>query len=92
MISSIYHTVRDPKARYVFRVLDHAGIYVVIVGVIFKSFMKHRLAFLAPVFLYRLWLDDCHRSRRIVDFGAAQGSLMATGWWPMLHRRHCVLC
>lgn len=32
VISSLYHTVRNPKTRYVFRVLDHAGIYVVIAG------------------------------------------------------------
>jgi len=32
VISSLYHTVRSPKTRYVFRVLDHAGIYVVIAG------------------------------------------------------------
>ncbi|PLX88689.1 MAG: hemolysin III [Desulfuromonas sp.] len=85
-ISSLYHTIRSPKSRYVFRVLDHAGIYLVIAGtytpftlvplressgwvlfvvvwglaiagVIFKSFMTHRLAFLAPVFYIALgWL------------------------------------
>lgn len=83
VISSVYHSVRSPKTRYLFRVLDHAGIYVVIagsytpfalvslregngwtifyfvwglavVGVIFKSFMTHRLAFLAPVFYIAL--------------------------------------
>ncbi len=83
VISSIYHSVQDPKTRYIFRVLDHAGIYVVIagsytplalvslregngwtffyfvwglafVGVIFKAFMTHRLAFLAPVFYIAL--------------------------------------
>lgn len=83
VISSIYHTVRSPKTRYVFRVLDHAGIYVVIAGsytpfclvplredrgwmifglvwslaaagVIFKSCMTHRIAFLAPVFYVAL--------------------------------------
>ena len=86
VISSLYHTVRTPKIRYVFRVLDHAGIYLVIAssytpyalvslregsgwmlfglvwglavaGVIFKSFMTHRLAFLAPVLYIALgWL------------------------------------
>ena len=86
VISSIYHTVRSPKTRYVFRVLDHAGIYVVIAGsytpfalvslregsgwtifglvwglaaagVVFKTFMTHRLAFLAPVFYIALgWM------------------------------------
>lgn len=86
VISSLYHTVRRPKTRYVFRVLDHAGIYIVIagsytpfalvtlregngwtifylvwgfavVGVIFKAFMTHRLAFLAPVFYIALgWI------------------------------------
>ena len=86
VISSIYHTVQNQKTRYVFRILDHAGIYVVIAGsytpfalvslregsgwtlfglvwglavagVIFKSFMTHRLAFLAPVFYVALgWI------------------------------------
>jgi hemolysin III len=86
IISTLYHTIRSPKSRYLFRVLDHAGIYLVIAGtytpftlvslressgwvlfgvvwglaiagVIFKSFMTHRLAFLAPVFYIALgWL------------------------------------
>jgi hemolysin III len=86
VISTIYHTIRRPKARYVFRVLDHVGIYLVIAasytpftlvslressgwiifgvvwalataGAIFKAFMTHRLAFLAPVFYIALgWL------------------------------------
>ena len=86
VISSVYHTVRSPKTRYVFRILDHAGIYVVIAGsytpfalvslregsgwtifglvwgfaaagVVFKAFMTHRLAFLAPVFYIALgWM------------------------------------
>lgn len=86
VISTLYHTIRSPKTRYVFRVLDHAGIYLVIAGTytpitlvslressgwvlfgviwglaiagaIFKSFMTHRLAFLAPVFYIALgWL------------------------------------
>ncbi|MEE4253940.1 MAG: hemolysin III family protein [Desulfuromusa sp.] len=85
-ISTLYHSVRDHQVRYVFRILDHAGIYVVIagtytpitlislraghgwalfgtvwglavVGVIFKSFMTHKLAILAPVFYIALgWL------------------------------------
>jgi len=86
VISTLYHTIRSPKARYVFRVLDHAGIFLVIagtytpftlvslresrgwilfgmvwglavIGAIFKSFMTHRLVFLAPVFYIALgWL------------------------------------
>lgn len=86
IISTLYHTIRSPKSRYVFRVLDHAGIYLVIAGTytpftlvslressgwvlfgvvwglaiagaIFKSFMTHRLAFLAPVLYIALgWL------------------------------------
>ena len=32
VISSIYHSVRQPRLRYVFRVLDHAGIFLVIAG------------------------------------------------------------
>ena len=86
VISTLYHTIRSPRSRYVFRVLDHAGIYLVIAGTytpftlvplressgwilfgvvwglaiagaIFKSFMTHRLAFLAPVFYIALgWL------------------------------------
>lgn len=86
VISTLYHTIRSHRARYVFRVLDHAGIFVVIAasytpftlvslrkgsgwvlfgtvwalaiaGVIFKSFMTHRLSFLAPVFYLGLgWL------------------------------------
>jgi len=86
VISTLYHTIRSPKTRYVFRVLDHVGIYLVIAGTytpftlvslressgwvlfgviwglaiagaIFKSFMTHRLVFLAPVFYIALgWL------------------------------------
>ncbi len=86
LISTIYHSLRNQKARYVFRVLDHAGIYLVIAGtytpftlvslrdghgwtlfgvvwglatagVIFKSFMTHKLAFVAPIFYIALgWL------------------------------------
>lgn len=83
IISSLYHTIRRPKVRYIFRILDHVGIYLVIAGsytpftlvsmreghgwalfgvvwglalagAIFKSFMTHRLAFLAPVFYIAL--------------------------------------
>ena len=32
VISSIYHSVREPRTRYVFRTLDHAGIFLVIAG------------------------------------------------------------
>jgi hemolysin III len=86
IVSTLYHTIRSPKARYIFRVLDHVGIYLVIAasytpftlvslrensgwlllgvvwglataGAIFKAFMTHRLAFLAPVFYIALgWL------------------------------------
>jgi hemolysin III len=86
IVSTIYHTIRSPKARYIFRVLDHVGIYLVIAasytpftlvslrensgwilfgvvwglataGAIFKVFMTHRLAFLAPVLYIALgWL------------------------------------
>jgi len=86
VISTLYHTIRSPRARYVFRVLDHAGIFLVIAGsytpftlvslregsgwalfgvvwglaiagAVFKTFMTHRLAFLAPVFYIALgWL------------------------------------
>jgi hemolysin III len=86
IVSTIYHTIRSPKARYIFRVLDHVGIYLVIAasytpftlvslressgwilfgvvwglataGAIFKAFMTHRLAFLAPVLYIALgWL------------------------------------
>jgi hemolysin III len=85
-ISTIYHSVRGPRVRYVFRVLDHAGIFLVIAGsytpftlvsmrsgngwalfgvvwglavggVVFKSFMTHRMAFLAPgLYLCMGWL------------------------------------
>jgi hemolysin III len=30
LISTLYHSLRNPRARYVFRILDHAGIYLVI--------------------------------------------------------------
>jgi len=86
IISTLYHTVRSPRVRYIFRVLDHAGIFLVIAasytpftlvsmregngwalfgvvwglataGAVFKSFMTHRLAFLAPVLYIALgWL------------------------------------
>jgi hemolysin III len=32
MVSTLYHSVRNYKARYIFRILDHAGIYLVIAG------------------------------------------------------------
>jgi len=83
LISTLYHSLRNQKARYVFRILDHAGIYLVIAGtytpftlvslrdghgwtlfgavwglaiagVIFKTIMTHRLAFIAPVFYIAL--------------------------------------
>lgn len=86
LISTLYHTVRRPRVRYIFRILDHAGIYLLIAGtytpftlvslrsgngwalfavvwglaiagVVFKTFMTHKLAFLAPVFYIALgWL------------------------------------
>ena len=86
LISALYHSLRAERARYIFRILDHAGIFVVIAatytpftlvslrtghgwwlfgtvwglaaaGVVFKSFMTHKLAFLAPIFYLLLgWL------------------------------------
>jgi len=86
LVSTLYHFLRNKKARYLFRILDHAGIYLVIAatytpftlislrdgygwalfgviwglaiaGVVFKSLMTHRLAFLAPVLYIALgWL------------------------------------
>jgi len=86
LISTLYHSLRNQKARYLFRILDHAGIYLVIAGtytpftlvslragygwalfgtvwglaiagVIFKTFMTHRLAFFAPMLYIALgWL------------------------------------
>jgi len=86
IISTLYHTFRNQRVRYIFRILDHAGIFLVIaasytpftlvsmredngwalfgvvwglavVGVVFKTFMTHRLAFLAPVLYIALgWL------------------------------------
>ncbi|MEJ2199590.1 MAG: hemolysin III family protein [Desulfuromonadaceae bacterium] len=32
VISTLYHTFRAPRLRYLFRILDHAGIYLVIAG------------------------------------------------------------
>lgn len=85
-ISTLYHTFRTPSLRYLFRILDHAGIFVVIagtytpftlvslrdgrgwllfgvvwglaaVGMLFKTFMPHRLRILAPIFYVVLgWL------------------------------------
>jgi len=86
IISTLYHSFRSQRVRHVFRILDHAGIFLVIaasytpftlvslredggwalfgviwglavVGVVFKAFMTHRLAFLAPVLYIALgWL------------------------------------
>ena len=85
-ISTIYHSVRSQRVRYVFRILDHAGIYLVIAatytpftlvslrarhgwllfsvvwtlavaGMVFKSFMPHRLRFLSAILYIGLgWL------------------------------------
>jgi hemolysin III len=32
MASTLYHAIRHPKARHVFKVIDHAGIYLLIAG------------------------------------------------------------
>lgn len=32
LVSTFYHSVRSPKVRYVFRILDHSFIYLVIAG------------------------------------------------------------
>jgi hemolysin III len=32
LMSTIYHTVRSPGVKYVFRIMDHASIYLVIAG------------------------------------------------------------
>lgn len=32
VISTLYHSVRAPRVRYLFRILDHSGIYLVIAG------------------------------------------------------------
>jgi hemolysin III len=32
VISTLYHTIRQPRIRYVFRILDHIGIFLVIAG------------------------------------------------------------
>lgn len=32
IISTLYHTIRNHRVRYVFRILDHAGIFLVIAG------------------------------------------------------------
>lgn len=31
-VSTVYHTVRQPRLKYLFRILDHAGIFLVIAG------------------------------------------------------------
>jgi hemolysin III len=102
VISTLYHTFREPKVRYVFRVLDHVGIFLVIAGTytpftlvslrqghgwtlfwvvwglalsgaVFKSFMTHRLAVLAPVFYLGLgWLI-------VVDLGELVNSVSMNG-------------
>jgi hemolysin III len=86
IISTLYHSFRNQRVRYVFRILDHAGIFLVIAasytpftlvplrqgsgwalfgvvwglaiaGAVFKTFMTHRLAFLAPALYIALgWL------------------------------------
>lgn len=32
MVSTLYHSIRAPKIRHLFRILDHAGIFLVIAG------------------------------------------------------------
>ncbi|MDP2300140.1 MAG: hemolysin III family protein, partial [Actinomycetota bacterium] len=32
MASTLYHAIRHPRARHVFKVIDHAGIYLLIAG------------------------------------------------------------
>lgn len=32
VVSTVYHSVRDPWLRYLFRILDHCGIFLVIAG------------------------------------------------------------
>jgi hemolysin III len=32
MASTLYHAIRHPKARHVFKIIDHAGIYLLIAG------------------------------------------------------------
>lgn len=32
VLSTIYHSVKNPYSRYLFRILDHAGIYLLIAG------------------------------------------------------------
>ncbi len=102
VISTLYHTFREPRVRYIFRILDHAGIFLVIAGsytpftlvslregngwvlfyvvwglalsgAIFKSFMTHRLAFLAPVFYIGMgWLI-------VVEFEALMNTVSLDG-------------
>lgn len=102
VISTLYHTFRVPKVRYIFRILDHAGIFLVIAGTytpftlvslrqghgwtlfwvvwglalsgaVFKTFMTHRLAILAPVFYIGLgWLI-------VVDLGELVNSVSMNG-------------
>lgn len=84
--STIYHSVQRPQVKYLFRILDHASIYLVIAGtytpfalvtlrgawgwsifgvvwelaiagVVFKTFMTHRLRILGPIFYIAMgWL------------------------------------
>lgn len=102
LISTLYHSIRSPKTHYIFRILDHAGIFVLIagtytpitlvplrsghgwllfgivwglsiVGVIFKSFMTHKLPFLAPILYIALgWLV-------LVDFEGLLNSVPPAG-------------
>jgi len=107
VISTLYHSIRSPAVRYLFRILDHAGIYVVIAGtytpftlvtlrngngwtlfgvvwglaaagMVFKTFMTHRLRALAPVFYIALgWLV-------ILDFDALLAGLAPGGFALLL--------
>jgi len=84
--STIYHSVQRPRVKYLFRILDHASIYLVIagtytpfalvtlrgawgwslfgvtwslaiIGMIFKTFMTHRLRVLGPILYIAMgWL------------------------------------
>ncbi|PLX99868.1 MAG: hemolysin III [Desulfuromonas sp.] len=106
-ISTLYHTFTRPAVRYVFRVLDHAGIFVVIagtytpftlvtlrhghgwllfgvvwglavVGMIFKTFMTHRLRILAPcLYLCLGWLV-------VLDLKDLMTTLAPGGFWLLL--------
>jgi len=86
VISTLYHSLRGDRVRYLFRILDHAGIFLVIAGsytpftlvslrdgwgwplfgvvwgvatagLVFKSFMPHRLRIVMPLLYLALgWL------------------------------------